>query len=69
MENKALDSGGGSCWLGSPAGLPVPSGRDVGIPKELGWYLISVNISYKALKASLEMNCLDLWGCCQGSWL
>lgn len=45
MENKALASGGGNCCHGSPAGLPVPSERDVGVPKELEWYLISVNIS------------------------
>lgn len=45
VDNKALASGGGGCWLGSPASLPVPSERDVGVPKELGWFLISVNIS------------------------
>lgn len=69
MENKALASASRNCCHGSPAGLPVASERDVGVPKELEWYLISVNISYKALKINLEMNCLDLWGHCQGSWL
>ena len=37
VENKALaSSSGGGCWLGSPASLPIPSERDVGVPKELG---------------------------------
>lgn len=61
VDNKALASGGGGRWLGSPVSLPIPSERDVSVPRELGWYLIFVNISYKGLKMSLEMNRLDPW--------
>lgn len=61
-DNKALASGSRGCWDGSPASLPVPSERDVSVPKELEWYLTSVNISYEGLEMSLQMNCLHHLG-------